>query len=129
MKNQIIKFIFLVSLFFSVQSLANSINKIDFVGLDTIPSSSLIDLLPVEIGDQYNEQISNKIIEVLFKTGYFSDIQIDVDHNNLVITLVENPIVKYFDVKTGSGSAWSDWLNAESDFLNEEKINEYIVYK
>ena len=124
MKNQIIKFIFLVSLSFSVQSFANSINKIDFVGLITIPSSSLIDLLPVEIGDQYNEQISNNIIEVLFKTGYFSDIQIDVDHNNLVITLIENPIVKYFDVKTGSGSAWSDWLNAESDFMNEVIINE-----
>ncbi len=115
-----------MSLSFSVQSFANSINKIDFVGLDTIPSSSLIDLLPVEIGDQYNEQISNNIIEVLFKTGYFSDIQIDVDHNNLVITLIENPIVKYFDVKTESGSAWSDWLNSESDFLNESKINEYI---
>ncbi len=81
MKNQIIKFIFLVSLSFSVQSFANFINKIDFIGLNTIPSSSLIDLLPVEIGDQYNTQISNKIIEVLFKTGYFSDIEIDVDNN------------------------------------------------
>ena len=93
MKNIIIKFIFLVSLSFSVQSFANSINKIDFVGLDIIPSSSLIELLPVQVGDQYNEQISNKIIEVLFKTGYFSDIKIDVDNNNLIITLIENPVI------------------------------------
>ena len=126
MKNKIIKFIFLVSLFFSIQSFANTINKIDFVGLDIIPSSSLINLLPVKVGDQYNEQISNNIIEVLFKTGYFSDIKIDVDNNNLIITLIENPVIKYFDVKTGSGSAWSDWLNSDSDFLNEEKINEYL---
>ena len=126
MKNKIIKFVFLVSLFFSIQGFANPINKIDFVGLNVISSSSLIDLLPVEIGDQYNEQISNKIIEVLFKTGYFSDIKIDVDNNNLLITLIENPVIKYFDVTTGSGSAWSDWLNAESDFVNEMEINEYI---
>jgi len=126
MKNKIIKFIFVLSLAFSAQSFANSINKIDFVGLNTIPNSSLLDLLPVKIGDQYNAQISNKIIEVLFKTGYFSDIQIDIDNNNLVITLIENPIVKYFDVKIQSGSALSDWLNNESDFLDELKINEYI---
>ena len=126
MKNKIINFIFVLSLAFSAQSFANSINKIDFVGLDIIPSSSLIELLPVQVGDQYNEQISNKIIEVLFKTGYFSDIKIDVDNNNLIITLIENPVIKYFDVKTGSGSAWSDWLNTESDFLNDATINEYI---
>ena len=126
MKNILIKFICLVSLLSSIQSFASPINKIDFVGLNVISSSSLIDLLPVEIGDQYNEQISNKIIEVLFKTGYFSDIKIDVDNNNLLITLIENPVIKYFDVTTGSGSAWSNWLNAESDFMNEMEINEYI---
>jgi len=115
-----------VSLSFSVQSFANSINKIDFVGLYSMPSSSLIEILPVEVGDQYNEQVSNKIIEVLFKTGYFSDIKIDDDNNNLLITLIENPVIKYFDVTTGSGSAWSDWLNTELDFLNETEINEYI---
>ena len=113
MKNKIIKFVFLVSLFFSIQGFANPINKIDFIGLNVISSSSLIDLLPVEIGDQYNEQTSNKIIEALFKTGYFSDIKVDLNNNNLLITLIENPVVKYFDVKTGSGSVWSDWLNFE----------------
>ena len=126
MKNKIIKFVLLISLFFSMQGFANPINKIDFVGLNVISSNSLIDLLPVEIGDQHNEQISNKIIEVLFNTGYFSDIKIDFNSDNLSITLIENPVVKYFDVKTGTGSRWSDWLNTEPDFLNEETINEYI---
>jgi len=126
MKNKIIKFVFLVSLFFSIQGFANPINKIDFVGLNVISSSSLIDLLPVEIGDQYNEQSSNKIIEVLFKTGYFSDIKIDINSDNLLITLIENPVVKYFDVKTGSDSVWFDWLNTEPNFLNKATINEYI---
>ena len=126
MKNKIIKFICLFSILFSFQSLANPINKIDYVGLNFISSSSLIDLLPVEIGDQYNEQSTNKIIEVLFATGYFSDIKIDFNNNNLLITVIENPIVKYFDVKTETGSFWSNWLNTNPDFLNAETINEYI---
>jgi len=126
MKNIIIKFVFLVSLFFSVQGFTNPINKIDFIGLNIIPSSSLLDLLPIQIGDQYNEQISNEIIKVLYKTGYFSDIKIDVNKDNLLITLIENPVVKYFDVKNESGSFWSDWLNTKPDFLKETTLNEYI---
>ena len=126
MKNKFIKFICLVSMLFSIQSFASPINKIDFVGLNVISSSSLIELLPVQIGDQYNEQTSNKIIEVLFQTGYFSDIKIDINNDNLLITLIENPVVKYFDVTTGSGSIWADWLNLEPEFLDETKLTEYI---
>ena len=129
MKNKIIKFICLVSLLFSIQSLANPINKINFVGLDVISNSSLVELLPVKIGDEYNEQTSNKIIDVLFNTGYFSDIKIDINSDNLLITLVENPVIKYFDVKTGSDSIWSDWLNTESEFLTEATFSEYIESK
>ena len=77
MKNKIIKFVFLVSLFFSMQGFANSINKIDFVGLSVIQGSSLLELLPVKIGDQYNDQTSNKIIKTLFNTDYFSDINVE----------------------------------------------------
>ena len=126
MNNKIIKFICLVSLLFSIQSIANPINKINFVGLNVISSSSLIDILPVKIGDQYNEQISNNIIESLFKTGYFSDIKIDINNDILLITLIENPVVKYFDVQNESDSIWSDWLNNQPEFLNEATINEYI---
>ena len=71
MKNKIIKFICLVSLLFSIQGFANPINKIDFVGLNVISSSSLMAFFPVKIGDQYNEQTSNEIIEVLFQYRLF----------------------------------------------------------
>ena len=63
MKNKIIKFVFLVTLFFSMQGFSSPINKIDFVGLNVIQGSSLFELLPVQIGDQYNDQTSNKIIK------------------------------------------------------------------
>ena len=66
MKNKIIKFICLVSLLFSFQSLANPINKIDFVGLNVISSSTLMAILPVKMGDQFNQDTSDEIIQTLF---------------------------------------------------------------
>jgi outer membrane protein insertion porin family len=126
MKSKIIKFVFLVSLFFSVQGFSNPINKIDFIGLNVISSNSLITILPVKIGDNYNQNTSDEIIKALFNTGYFSDISVSNQNNDLTITLSENPYIKYFNVSTGSGSSWSDWLNNEQELLDLATLNEFI---
>ena len=126
MKNKIIKFICLVSLLFSIQSLANPINKIDFVGLNVISNNTLMAILPVKIGDQYNQNTSDEIIQTLFNTGYFSDISVSSNDDNLTITLVENPYIKYFNVDTDSSSGWSNWLNNEKEFLDSATLNEFI---
>jgi len=128
MKNIIIKFVFLVSLFFSIEVFANPINKIAFVGLNVIQGSSLLELLPVKIGDQYNDQTSNKIIKTLFNTDYFSDINVESNNGNLTITFIENPTIKYINVKIGPDKNWSNWLDfsSESDLLNDSTINASI---
>jgi len=126
MKNNIIKFICLVPLLFSIQGFANPINKIDFVGLNVISNTTLMAILPVKIGDQYNQNTSDEIIQTLFNTGYFSDITISNNNNNLTITLSENPYIKYFNVSTGTGSNWSNWLNNEQELLDTSSLNELI---
>jgi len=126
MKNIIIKFICLVSLLFSMQSLANPINKIDFVGLNVISSTTLMAILPVKIGDQYNQDTSDEIIQTLFNTGYFSDISVTNKDDNLTITLSENPYIKYFNVDTYSSFSWSNWLNNEQEFLSISKLEELV---
>ena len=67
MKNILIKFICLVSLLSSIQSFASPINKINFVGLNVISSTTLISILPVKTGDPYNQDTSDDIIQTLFK--------------------------------------------------------------
>ena len=129
MKNNIIKFICLVSLLFSIQSLANPINKIDFVGLNVISSSALMTILPVDIGDEYNQNTSDEIIQTLFDTGYFSDISVSSNNNNLTITLVENPYIKYFNVSTETSSGLLGWLSNEQEFLNISKLEELVESK
>ncbi len=98
MKNKLIKFTFLLTLFFSIQVSANPINKINFVGLNFNSESTLLKILPFKIGQDFSSSVSDQIIEVLFKTGYFSDIKIVKSDNDLTITLKENPYIKYFDI-------------------------------
>ena len=125
MKNKLIKFTFLVTLFFSVQVSANPINKINFVGLNFNSESNLIETLPFKIGQNFSPDISDKIIEVLFKTGYFSDIKIVKGDNELTITLKENPYIKYFDISINKGSGIAAWLKNEKEFFTSDAIKEF----
>ena len=122
MKNNIIKFICLVPLLFSIQVFAKPINKIDFVGLNVISSTTLISILPVKIGDQFNENASNEIIQSLFNTGYFSDIEVLINIDNLLITVLENPYIKYFNVN----NIKSNWLDNSTRFIDSFAFDEYI---
>ena len=125
MKNKLIKFTFLLTLFFSIQVSANPINKINFVGLNFNSESTLLKILPFKIGQNFSSSVSDQIIEVLFKTGYFSDIKIVKGDNDLTITLKENPYVKYFDININTGSGLAAWLKNEKEFLTANALTEY----
>ena len=109
-----------------MQGFANPINKIDFVGLNVISSTTLISILPVKIGDQYNQNTSDEIIQSLFNTGYFSDINVSNNNDNLTITVLENPYIKYFNVNNINTSKLSNWLNTEQKFIDSSSFDEYI---
>ena len=111
-----------MSLLFSIQGFANPINKIDFVGLNVISSTTLISILPVKIGDQYNQNTSDEIIQSLFNTGYFSDINVSSNNDNLTITVSENPYIKYFIVN----NIKSNWLDTQQRLIDSSSLDEYI---
>jgi len=58
MKNKLIKFTFLLTLFFSIQVSANPINKINFVGLNFNSESTLLKILPFKIGQDFSSSVS-----------------------------------------------------------------------
>jgi len=123
MKNKFIQYSAILFLFFTTQAFANPINKINFIGLNNTSESTLLTLIPFEIGQNFSLQVSDKIIESLFKTGLFENIQITKNENTLNISLKENPNIKYFEIKLNSGSGFSNWLKSEKMHLTSEELN------
>jgi len=109
LKNLLIFFI----IFFSSLTNAEIIKKIDLIGLDTISRGTVLNYLPVEVGDDFNEIIAKDSIDKLYKTDFFYDITINFKEDVLKINFVENPTIKFFDFKNFK----------EDDVLNEEMIN------
>jgi len=126
MKNKFIQLSTLLLLFLTTQVFANSINKINFIGLNTSSESSLLEILPFKIGQDFSPYLSDKIIESLFQTGLFSNITILKNNDSLDIKVTENPLIKFFDISLNSGSGISNWIKNEKIYLSQEVLNDYL---
>ena len=127
MKNKLRLLIITLFLFFTTQSFSSTINKINFIGLNNASEGLLLKLIPFQIGQEFNDSASNEIIKSLFQTGLFSDISISKSQNNLNITLIENPTIKYFDFELDSGTGFSNWLQGEKMLMSTEILNEELT--
>ena len=78
------------------------------------------------MGQEFSNSSSNEIIQSLFKTGLFSDISVSRDNNSLNINLIENPIIKYFEVSLDTGTGFSNWIRGEKMFFTADALNDEI---
>ena len=85
-------------LIFSALSKSEIVNKIEIIGLDSISRGTILNYLPLEVGDNLDSSDIPQVKKVLLSTDLFSDLQINLKNNTLVIKLTENPTIKYFEV-------------------------------
>ena len=102
MTKRLIRHKFLYLLFFllvSPFSYSNEINKIEINGISSTSRGTILSYLPVEVGDNFDENISDLSLKRLYQTGLFEDIKISFLDNILKIIVTESPVIKYFEVK------------------------------
>jgi len=127
MKNKFIQLLTLLFLFFTTQAYSNPINKINFIGLNNTSESTLLALIPFEIGQNFSPYASDQIIEALFKSELFENISIIKNKNSLEISLTENPNIKYFEITLNNDSAFSSWFKGEKIHFTSDDLNEQIA--
>lgn len=86
---------FLLSIFsISVQAATKfTISDIRLEGLERIPDGTLLNYLPVRVGDVMDSKKTAYAIEQLYKTGFFKDVKLARDGNVLVVQVVERPAI------------------------------------
>jgi len=100
-------------LIFSLNAFSQKIEKISIQGLSNISRGTLLSNLPVEVGDDIpNDSMQKTIYENLLKTNFFESIKLKIDSATLIVEVVENPVIKYFDFK---------------DYRDNEVLNDEII--
>lgn len=67
-------------------------------GLQRISPGAVLIALPLRVGDRFDPQRSEALIRALFKTEFFSDVQLDRDGDVLVINVVERPSIAELNI-------------------------------
>ena len=69
------------------------VNDIRIEGLERIPDGTLLNYLPIHEGDPVDSKQITFAIRELFKTGFFANVELLRDGNDLVIRVTERPSI------------------------------------
>ena len=93
---------------------AFQISDIRVNGLQRVSAGSVFGALPLNIGDQVDDQELVEATRALFRTGFFQDIQLGRDDDVLVINVVERPSISSIELEGNKAIKSEDLLKGLS---------------
>lgn len=88
------------------------INRIVVQGAQRIDQTTVLSYLPIRPGDTVDAGVLDVAVRTLSRTGLFADVQLGVQNGDLVVQIVENPIINQV-VFEGNKALSLDKLNKE----------------
>jgi outer membrane protein insertion porin family len=83
-----------VSICFANNAFAQKVNKIVVKGNARTETSTVISFLGIDIGKTIDSEDINKAVSNLYESGLFKDVKISLQKSELVVSVVENSVVK-----------------------------------
>ena len=93
MKKIILTFLLVVSIILPISAEESTISDIKIQGLKRVDPGLVFDNIPFEVDTPINEANFSEAIQLLYKTGQFKNISIDLDGNIVIINVNEKPVV------------------------------------
>ena len=90
---------FIFSLFLTFSVFSKNYEKIIVNGNDRISDETVLVFSEITNDKNLNENLINDILKKLYKSGFFKDVNIKLENNNLIINVVENPIIQTVFIK------------------------------
>jgi outer membrane protein insertion porin family len=69
------------------------VNNISVEGTNRVAPSTVISYMDIKPGESYSQDDLSESLKNLYSTGLFADVNIRQDKNDLVVVVVENPII------------------------------------
>ncbi|MDA7471853.1 outer membrane protein assembly factor BamA [Candidatus Pelagibacter ubique] len=84
----------ILSFFLTFSSYAKNYEKIIINGNERISSETILVFSEIYEDQSLNENSINSILKKLYKSGYFKDVSVKIENNNLIINVLENPVIQ-----------------------------------
>ncbi len=92
-------FLLLMLFLLTTHSFAQTIKSINYDGMVHISPSVALRMLDFEVGDDINTKMINTAIKDYFNQGYFNDVWVEIEDENLTFYFKEKPIISKVELK------------------------------
>ena len=131
-KNFFRTYLFYINLFliiFSNISYAEVIEKITINGNQRISSKTISIFSNVKIKQNINNEDLNNIVKSLYETNFFSDVKVSFINSEIIINVVENPIIQNLIIKGIDKSSLEKLLYSQISLKNSSSYVDSFVEK
>jgi outer membrane protein insertion porin family len=126
------KFIFqfiIFSSFLTFSVFSKNYEKIIVNGNDRISDETILVFSEIADDKILNENLTNDILKRLYKSGFFKDVSVKIENNNLIINVIENPIIQTVFIKGIKRKKTEESLYEILSLKDRSSYNLFLVNK
>ncbi len=120
--------IFLLVSFFSY-SYSDPIKKIEIIGNERVSDETILMFSEISTNDNFNLDTSNNLLKKLYGTNFFKDVTVNFEKNNLIIKVIENPIIQSIDYEGIKANKIKDPVTKSLLLKQRSSFNKVLLKK
>ena len=124
-----ISHIFIIILFFTTPSTSQNFNKVLISGNERISNETILLFSEIPSEQSLDENSINIILKKLYQSGFFKDVVVKIENKNLIIEVIENPIIQTVFIEGIKRSKTKENLYKILSLKNRSSFNLSLVKK
>ena len=125
--NLFLYFFFILILNICTSAKSEIVNKITVNGNDRISLETIILFSDVQIKQNITSNDLNGILKNLYETNFFEDVSVKIANNELVINVVEAPIIEIVEYNGIKANKIKDALNNIIKLKSRSSFNDFLI--
>ena len=124
-------YLFIVLIFFFTIKISYSetINKIEIVGNERISDQTILMFSKIKIGDNLEKDEINNLLKSLYDTNFFKDIEVSLKNNQLLINVIENPIIENIKINGVKSKTLEEKIFSDIELKSRSSYSKILLKK
>ena len=119
----------LLSIFLTFSSYSKNYEKIIINGNERISNETILVFSEIQDNIPLDENSINEILKKLYKSGFFKDVTVKIENNNLTIDVLENPIIQTVFIEGIKRKKTEESLYEILSLKNRSSYNSTLIKK
>ena len=119
----------LLSIFLTFSSYSKNYEKIIINGNERISNETILVFSEIQDNIPLDENSINEILKKLYKSGFFKDVTVKIESNNLIIEVLENPIIQTVFIEGIKRKKTEESLYEILSLKNRSSYNSTLIKK